>query len=82
MGLKKAIINPPRKEKIRKLFSIPTDKRIALASGFATAMKGWDIIEKMDIPHNWKIVVNSSKNHYSKENIVRNIILNPADSVA
>jgi glycosyltransferase involved in cell wall biosynthesis len=66
-GSETAVINPPDKQEIKKLFSIPTDKRIALASGFATATKGWDIIEKMHVPSNWRIVVNSSKNHYNKE---------------
>jgi glycosyltransferase involved in cell wall biosynthesis len=75
-GSEKAVLNPPSKQEIRKLFSIPNDKRIALAFGFATATKGWDIIEKMDIPHNWKIIVNSSKNHYNTESS-QNVIHNP-----
>ena len=66
-GSEKALISPPSRQEIRKLFSIPDDKKIALACGFATATKGWDIIEKMRVPPNWKIVVNSSKNHYNTE---------------
>jgi glycosyltransferase involved in cell wall biosynthesis len=43
------------------------NKKVALALGFLTATKGWDILEKMDVPDEWVIVLNSSKNHYSKE---------------
>jgi glycosyltransferase involved in cell wall biosynthesis len=55
------------KSDLRRLFSIPDHGRIALALGYATATKGWDVIEKMDIPDHWTIVVNASKNGYSKE---------------
>lgn len=56
------------KKEARKIFGFPEGGRIALALGFMTATKGWDIIEKMKIPKGWTIVVNSSKNHYSTEN--------------
>jgi glycosyltransferase involved in cell wall biosynthesis len=52
---------------LRKSYSIPVDGRVALALGYATATKGWDVIEKMDIPHGWTIVINASKNEYSHE---------------
>ena len=34
-----------------------------------TVAKGWDILEKMKIPENWTIVVNSSRNHSTGERI-------------
>lgn len=43
--------------------------RIALAFGFMTAAKGWDIIEKMKLSDNWTIVINSSVNHSTGEKI-------------
>ena len=43
--------------------------RIALAFGFMTVAKGWDILEKMNLPENWTIVVNSSRNHSTGERI-------------
>jgi glycosyltransferase involved in cell wall biosynthesis len=55
------------KSEIKKLYSIPEHGRIALALGYATATKGWDMIEKMDIPDHWTIVINPSKNGYSNE---------------
>lgn len=55
------------KSDLRKSFSIPDHGRIALALGYATATKGWDVLEKMDIPDPWTIVINPSKNGYSKE---------------
>jgi glycosyltransferase involved in cell wall biosynthesis len=60
------------KNVVRREFGIPEDHNIALASGFMTATKGWDIIRKMKVPKNWKIVVNSSRNHYNKERHERN----------
>jgi glycosyltransferase involved in cell wall biosynthesis len=53
----------------RKMFKLPECGRIALALGFMTATKGWDIIEKMNIPKGWTVIVNSSKNHYNSEKI-------------
>lgn len=54
-----------------KFSSLPQDKkdRIALAFGFMTVSKGWDILGKMRIPENWTIVINSSVNHSTGERI-------------
>jgi glycosyltransferase involved in cell wall biosynthesis len=52
------------------------NKKIALALGFLTATKGWDILENMDIPSDWTIVLNHSKNHYNKEIIDLNGLKN------
>jgi glycosyltransferase involved in cell wall biosynthesis len=58
------------KEGARSMFSLPQDGRIALAVGFKTATKGWDILEKINVPRDWFIVVNPSKNPYnSKERV-------------
>ena len=53
------------KRNARSMFSLPQDKRIALALGFRTATKGWDILDKINVPDDWLIVVNPSKNHYN-----------------
>ena len=67
-------------DEARKSFNLPEFGRIALALGFMTATKGWDIIEKMNIPEGWTVVVNSSKNHYNTEkfnpNFVKKNIIN------
>lgn len=57
------------KQQARSRFSLPQNGRIALAIGFRTATKGWDIFQKMDIPDSWTIVINSSKNHYNIEHL-------------
>lgn len=62
-------VPPTDKSESRKKFLLPEDVNIALAFGFMTATKGWDIIEKMKVPKEWKIVVNTSKNHYSNETV-------------
>lgn len=55
------------KSDLRKLFSIPDDRRVALALGYATKTKGWDVIAKMKIPDPWIIVMNASNNEYNHE---------------
>jgi len=63
-------VSPPKdKSKVRKKFLLPEDANIALAVGFMTATKGWDMIKKMKVPNDWKIVINTSKNHYSNEGV-------------
>jgi hypothetical protein len=54
---------------VRKMFLLPEHTNIALALGFTTATKGWDVIEKMKVPKDWKIVVNTSQNHYGREKL-------------
>jgi glycosyltransferase involved in cell wall biosynthesis len=70
-GSEPAICPPLNKKEAREKFSLPLEQghRIALAHGFRTAGKGWDILEKMKMPDGWTLVVNSSKGHYSIENL-------------
>jgi glycosyltransferase involved in cell wall biosynthesis len=51
----------------RKRLSLPENGRIALAQGFLTVTKGWDIIRNIELPEGWKIVINHSKNHYNRQ---------------
>ena len=76
---------PNIKEKARAKFGIYLDnddnkikrkRRIALALGFKTNTKGWDILNEIDIPENWLIIVNSSKNHFNTENYKPKKIIN------
>ena len=55
--------------KLRKYFGLPTESRIALAAGFRTVTKGWDIIPKLELSKEWVIVTNSSKGHYNLESL-------------
>jgi glycosyltransferase involved in cell wall biosynthesis len=57
------------KTQARKYFGLPAETRIALAAGFRTVTKGWDIIPKLKLPKEWAIVTNSSKGHYSVETL-------------
>jgi glycosyltransferase involved in cell wall biosynthesis len=70
-GSEPAISPPLNKKEAREKFSLPQEQghRIALALGFRTATKGWDILGKMKMPDGWTLVVNSSKGHYSTENL-------------
>jgi glycosyltransferase involved in cell wall biosynthesis len=65
------------REENRSYFSLHTPSstsingipRIALAIGFETPLKGWDIIQKMSIPDGWTVVINSSRGYYSTESL-------------
>lgn len=57
------------KREARSFFSLPQEGRIVLALGFRTATKGWDILDKMEVPPGWIMVTNSSKGHYNTENL-------------
>ena len=63
------IISRPSKIEARDRFSLPERPRIALALGYKTATKGWDIFENMKIPDGWIVVTNSAENHYNKQNM-------------
>jgi glycosyltransferase involved in cell wall biosynthesis len=65
--------DPTIKAKARTKFSLSHTNRIILALGFRTNTKGWDILDKMDIPIDWTVVMNSSKNHYNTENYIPKI---------
>jgi hypothetical protein len=67
-GAEPHISDIPEKKEARSIFSLPHDDRLVLALGFRTVTKGWDIIEKMNIPNGWKVVVNSSKGHFNIDN--------------
>ena len=69
-GAEPAILPSIPKAKAREIFSLPQDKMIAVAIGFSTATKGWDILTKVDMPNGWMLVLNSSKGHFNKENSV------------
>jgi glycosyltransferase involved in cell wall biosynthesis len=71
-GAEPSLVNRPTKEGARSYYSLPLDRRIALALGFATHTKGWEILKEMKIPDNWTILVNHSRNYYSKERDVQN----------
>jgi glycosyltransferase involved in cell wall biosynthesis len=66
-GAEPAILPSVPKAKAREMFSLPQDKMIAVAIGFSTATKGWDILSKIDMPNGWMMVLNSSKGHFNKE---------------
>jgi len=68
-GSEPSLIPAPDKKEARRIFSLPQEGNIALALGFLTATKGLDIIRKMKVPPGWKIVVNTSRNHYNMEKI-------------
>lgn len=66
-GAEPNLLIQPSKESARSKYSLPVDRKIALALGFATHTKGWDILREMKIPDNWTILVNHSRNYYSRE---------------
>jgi len=63
------VLVPPTlsKSEARHYFSILEGYKIALAIGYLTRTKGWDLLNDINVPKGWKIVVNSAKNHYNIE---------------
>jgi glycosyltransferase involved in cell wall biosynthesis len=72
-GAEPAILPSVPKAKARDIFSLPQDKMIAVAIGFSTATKGWDILSKIDVPNGWIMLLNSSKGHFNKEESVYDV---------
>lgn len=72
-GAEPAILPSVPKAKARDIFSLPQDKMIAVAIGFSTATKGWDILSKIDMPNGWMMLLNSSKGHFNKEESVYDV---------
>lgn len=68
-GAEPSISPPLDRKEVRKLFLLPEHSKIALAVGFMTATKGWDVIKKMKVPNGWKVVINTSRNHYGREKL-------------
>ena len=68
-GAEPSISPPLDRKEVRKMLLLPEDANIALAIGFTTATKGWDVIRKMRIPKDWKVVINTSRNHYGREKL-------------
>jgi glycosyltransferase involved in cell wall biosynthesis len=68
-GAEPAIVNIPPKKEARKEFSLPIEKKIAVVIGFQTITKGWDLLNKVEMPKGWIMVTNSTKGDYNKENI-------------
>ncbi len=66
-GAEPAVSPPVSKAKARETFSLPQDKKIAVAIGFSTATKGWDILTKMEMPNGWVMLLNTSKGHFNRE---------------
>jgi glycosyltransferase involved in cell wall biosynthesis len=66
-GADPALFPPLSKVKAKANFGLPADKMIAVAVGFGTATKGWDILSKMEMPDRWMLVLNSSRGHFNKE---------------
>jgi glycosyltransferase involved in cell wall biosynthesis len=53
------------KKDAREAFSLPLNRKIALFFGFMTHTKGWDILDDMDIPDDWVVVINQSENLFN-----------------
>jgi glycosyltransferase involved in cell wall biosynthesis len=68
-GAEPSISPPLDRKEVRKMFLLPEHSKIALAVGFMTATKGWDLIGKMKVPKDWKVVINTSRNHYGREKL-------------
>ena len=56
---------PLKKKEAREAYSLPLNCKIALFFGFMTHTKGWDILNNLDIPNDWAMVINQSENLFN-----------------
>ncbi|WP_458745789.1 glycosyltransferase family 4 protein [Candidatus Nitrosocosmicus sp. T] len=56
---------PLKKKEARNTYSLPLNRKIGLFFGFMTHTKGWDILNNLDIPDDWVMVINQSKNSFN-----------------
>jgi glycosyltransferase involved in cell wall biosynthesis len=54
-----------KKEEAREVYSLPQNRKIALFFGFMTHTKGWDILNELEIPDDWVVVINQSENLFN-----------------
>jgi glycosyltransferase involved in cell wall biosynthesis len=64
-GAEPNLNTPLKKKEARDTFSLPLNRKIALFFGFMTHTKGWDILNNLDIPADWVMVINQSKNSFN-----------------
>lgn len=64
-GAEPNLNKPMKKSEAREIFSLPMNHKIALFFGFMTHTKGWDILNDLEIPDDWVVVINQSKNLFS-----------------
>jgi glycosyltransferase involved in cell wall biosynthesis len=55
------------KEQLRSLFGLPLDRKLLLAFGYAGSYKGFDVLDGVDIPKGWSIVVKQTKHERGVE---------------
>ncbi|MFH1327883.1 MAG: hypothetical protein ABIH76_03410 [Candidatus Bathyarchaeota archaeon] len=56
-----------KKEELRRKLKLPTEQRLAVITGFGHPSKGVADLKKIDIPENWRLVVNQHKHPRSNE---------------
>jgi glycosyltransferase involved in cell wall biosynthesis len=49
------------KKEFRKSFGLPVDKMLLLAFGYAGSYKGFDVLDSLDLPNGWSLVVKQTK---------------------
>lgn len=64
-GAEPSLNKQVRKREAREVFSLPLDRKMALFFGFSTHTKGWNILNDLDIPDDWVVVVNQSENLFN-----------------
>ena len=64
-GAEPNLIKHVKKREARGAFSLPLNRKIALFFGFMTHTKGWDILNDLDIPNDWKVIINQSENLFN-----------------
>lgn len=73
-----SLISSKHKYEYRKDFGLPDDKRLLLAFGYAGSYKGFDILDSLNLPVGWSLVVkqNTHERGIEKPISLRNNVIN------
>lgn len=69
------------KKEFRKGFGLPADKMLLLAFGYAGSYKGFDVLDSLDLPNGWSLVVKQTKHERGFERPIEIGTNNNTDSV-
>jgi glycosyltransferase involved in cell wall biosynthesis len=56
-----------KKNEFRKEFGLPEDKMLLLAFGYAGFYKGFDILDSISLPKDWKVVIKQGRHERGSE---------------
>lgn len=66
-GAQPAVPAPAHKDALRKEFGLPADRMLMLAFGYVGSYKGFDILDNLELPDGWSLVVKQTTHERGTE---------------